>query len=142
MQSFLWGEKGKASADELQSLIDEKTYQMDCIVGPTLYNLLNSEDYLFRWLYESTYRPPNYKPTFVKTLKIGDVPDRGGRINMVRVGSMPLFAPRKNSEGGGGGRGGRGGGRGGGGRGGGGDRGRGGGRGQRQGRVQSGWNQY
>ena len=60
----------------------------------------------------------------VKHVRIGPVPDRGGRPDEARsVRDMPSFKPRSESSGGGGG-GGGGGGRGGGGRGGGGDQGK------------------
>ena len=61
----------------------------------------------------------------VKHVRIGPVPDRGGRPDEARsVRDMPSFKPRSESSSGGGGGGGGGGGRGGGGRGGGGDQGK------------------
>eukprot|EP00008_Paramoeba_atlantica_P011861 CAMPEP_0201493140 /NCGR_PEP_ID=MMETSP0151_2-20130828/36232_1 /ASSEMBLY_ACC=CAM_ASM_000257 /TAXON_ID=200890 /ORGANISM="Paramoeba atlantica, Strain 621/1 / CCAP 1560/9" /LENGTH=267 /DNA_ID=CAMNT_0047880325 /DNA_START=311 /DNA_END=1111 /DNA_ORIENTATION=- len=104
MQSFLWCKKGSENSNELNNLIKEKIFLMDSILLPTLYNAFTAEDHLSALLLESTSQKTSRKtpPSFVKTLRIGDVPDRGGRLEMVRAGGMPSFKPRSESGGGGG----------------------------------------
>jgi len=128
IQSFLWGEKAQGKEGEIVAAM--KAHRDNLTETTTTYTVADAVTAPSTLIHELSKRVTDSAgvKSFVKTVIIGAVPDRGGRAGEMRAKDFKSWGGGGRGGGGGGGRGGRGGGgRGGGGGGGGGGRGKGGG---------------
>lgn len=97
IQTFLWSPKGEANQTEIKSIIQNKYEQMTSFTHITLFDVFAARSSLTEIVKTSSKQVAKQTKSSLKTLVIGQVPDRGGRLNENRV-SVTVFEESKGPK--------------------------------------------
>jgi len=92
LQGFLWCDEGKKHEAEIKEIVSKKIVEIPSEPDITLHDLFCAHTDL--GVISKTSSLSTQSPSVVKSVVVGEVPDRGGRPGEGRQGSMPSFKAR------------------------------------------------
>jgi len=100
LQSLMWSGKGEEHKADIKMLLRNKSLGLTAHTDISLYTVFTARPYIIQSALSKTSGKEVSSNTHssIKTLIIGPVPDRGGRVDERRISAMPGFKERENNQ--------------------------------------------
>jgi len=99
LQAFLWSSKGEDHKGDLKELLHSRSLGLTAKTDISVYTVFTARpDIVHTALVKTSGKQASTNThSSIKTLIIGPVPDRGGRVEERRLNAMPTFKERGNN---------------------------------------------